>query len=147
MDTIIFSAPERCKWDGVFSNFTDAWVDMDGIKYPTVEHAYQAAKTSDVNQRVVVSECATPGKAKRIGQQVMMREDWQSVKYDIMVELLKQKFTYEHYKKDLLSTGDAQIVESAAGWNDTEWGIGADGSGKNLLGRALMEVREWLKNK
>ena len=39
----------------------------------------------------------------------------------------------------LLDTGDALIVEHTV--NDRYWGDGGDGSGKNMLGRILMEIR------
>lgn len=42
----------------------------------------------------------------------------------------------------LLSTGDAEIVEHTR--NDAYWGDGGDGSGLNMLGRILMEVRQEL---
>ena len=35
------------------SNFHPAEVEMDGIKYPSVEHAYQAAKSLDKDERIL----------------------------------------------------------------------------------------------
>lgn len=43
----------------------------------------------------------------------------------------------------LLATGDAKLVEHTE--QDDYWGDGGDGSGKNMLGRILMEVREELR--
>jgi ribA/ribD-fused uncharacterized protein len=43
----------------------------------------------------------------------------------------------------LLATGEAKLVEHTS--NDAYWGDGGDGSGKNMLGRVLMEVRERLR--
>jgi hypothetical protein len=43
----------------------------------------------------------------------------------------------------LLGTGDEELVENAPG--DYYWGCGADGSGRNMLGRILMEVRSGLR--
>jgi ribA/ribD-fused uncharacterized protein len=73
-----------------------------------------------------------------------LRRDWESVKTDIMREVVRAKFTqHADIRKVLLATGDATIVEHTA--NDSFWGDGGDGSGKNMLGRILMEVREELK--
>lgn len=43
----------------------------------------------------------------------------------------------------LLATGDEEIVENACG--DDYWGCGADGTGKNMLGKILMETRAILR--
>jgi len=45
----------------------------------------------------------------------------------------------------LLSTGDEQIIENSP--IDYYWGCGADGSGKNMLGQVLMEIREILRDR
>ena len=71
----------------------------------------------------------------------MTREE---VKYAVMVKALQAKFTqHEQLKKLLLSTGDRKIVENTT--FDYDWGCGKDGTGKNLLGLALMEVRGQLR--
>ena len=58
---------------------------------------------------------------------------------------VRQKFTtHKDIQQTLLDTGDEEIVEHAP--SDYYWGIGADGSGKNMLGRILMEVRDQLRN-
>jgi ribA/ribD-fused uncharacterized protein len=72
-----------------------------------------------------------------------LRADWESVKDDIMREAVRAKF--EQHPKLLgllLSTGDAEIIEHTK--NDAYWGDGGDGSGKNMLGRILVEVRQRL---
>ena len=73
-----------------------------------------------------------------------LRRDWESVKVGIMRDVVRAKFTqHDDIRQILLSTGDAKIVEHTE--NDSYWGDGGDGSGKNMLGRILMEVREDLK--
>jgi len=52
------------------SNFYYSPVTYEGITYPTVEHAFQAAKTFDVTERRRISEMKTPGMAKRAGRRV-----------------------------------------------------------------------------
>jgi ribA/ribD-fused uncharacterized protein len=54
--------------------------------------------------------------------------------------VLKKFQTHPQLKALLISTGDQEIVENAAG--DYYWGCGADGSGKNMLGKILQEVRD-----
>ena len=61
-----------------------------------------------------------------------------------MREALRAKFSqHQDLRKILLDTGDAEIVEHTS--NDSYWGDGGDGSGKNMLGRLLMEVRDELR--
>jgi len=62
-----------------------------------------------------------------------------------MKKALRAKFTqHEKLKKLLLGTENADIIEDAP--NDYQWGCGKDGSGQNLLGKALMDIREELKS-
>ena len=132
------------KFDGTehrfLSNFWPSPVSYEGVEYPTVENAYQAAKTlnlSDRNHFVSVS----PGKAKKMGGLLFsIREDWDKVKYSIMLALVCDKFTYdEKLQKDLLNTGASFLVEGNT-WDDVYWGV-CKGIGKNNLGKVLMTVR------
>jgi ribA/ribD-fused uncharacterized protein len=114
---------------------------MDGRTYPSVEHAYQAAKTLDDSQRERIGRCLKAGEAKRMGRLVTMREDWDEVKIDVMRSLVEQKFTrHENLGNRLLDTGD-QHLEEGNTWGDTFWGT-CNGKGENHLGKILMEVRE-----
>ena len=93
------------------SNFQKCRVEFDGDIYPTVEHAFQAAKTFDKEDRKKILAVASPVTAKRIGRRVALREDWETVKCDIMLELLKSKFSDGELKEKLLATGDAELIE------------------------------------
>jgi predicted NAD-dependent protein-ADP-ribosyltransferase YbiA (DUF1768 family) len=73
------------------SNFEPAIVSDEHLQYPTVEHAYQAAKTNDLDEKLAVAKSLTPGRAKWAGRKVKMREDW--VKYSIMEDLVRQSLT------------------------------------------------------
>jgi ribA/ribD-fused uncharacterized protein len=75
------------------SNFYPAEATLDGIVYPSVEHAFQAAKTYDAGIRAAIRAAATPGDAKRLGRQLRLRRDWETVKVGVMRELLADKFT------------------------------------------------------
>ena len=73
-----------------------------------------------------------------------LRADWEQVKDDVMRRGVLRKFeTHADIRALLLETGDEPIVENAPG--DYYWGCGKDGSGKNMLGRILMETRESLR--
>jgi ribA/ribD-fused uncharacterized protein len=132
------------KFDGEYrflSNFYyPAYVELDGVLYRTVEHAYQAAKTLDLDLRHKISNAPT-AKAKRLGQNVELRPDWETVKIDIMRDLLTQKFSYHELREKLLATGTEELVEGNW-WRDTFWGQCPLGNGQNWLGRLLMEIRD-----
>lgn len=129
------------------SNFHPAKVWLGGKLYPTVEHAFQAAKTEDPEERERIRQAATPGKAKRMGQNVKLRYGWEENKQDVMLFLCLQKFRKNPLRRLLLRTGSAKLVEVNT-WGDTYWGV-CNGVGKNALGKILMDIRvlmseQWL---
>lgn len=127
------------------SNFYSAPVPYEGRVYKTAEAAFQAAKSNDENIREVFEQTYGPGAAKNFGRTcVNLRPDWETVKDDIMYDIVLSKFTYnEDLKKMLLDTGDAYLEETN-NWNDTYWGV-CRGKGLNKLGNILMKVRDELK--
>lgn len=133
------------------SNFSSADVVLDGVTYPTVEHAFQAAKTLDPVAREVIRRASTPGNAKYHGQRVTLRDGWDRMRLDVMIDLVRQKFTPLHRRAELLDTGDADLVEGNT-WHDNFWGdcrCGRDSCerpGENWLGAVLMLVRSEARN-
>lgn len=125
------------------SNFAASKVELDGQIYRTIEHAYQAAKTTNPEGRRKIREAATPGIAKRLGRSVYLRPDWEEIKFDIMENLLRQKFTQPDFKRALLNTGNEELIEGNT-WGDQIWGV-CKGKGQNHLGRLLMKVRRELQ--
>jgi ribA/ribD-fused uncharacterized protein len=124
------------------SNFYPAKVVLDGLEFPTLENAYQAAKNFDIDRRKMFTTL-TPGKAKKEGQKTLKRPDWEGVKTLIMKILVKDKFTRNpELQKQLLATENAELIEGNT-WGDTFWGV-CNGKGQNHLGKILMEVREEL---
>ena len=132
-------------------NFT--W---QGLEFPTVEHAFQAAKCSwnplgylmQVPGVEEIRIAPTPTAAKRLGRAGPMVPNWDAIKLGIMHELLSLKFSpyrpgrlYER----LRDTGNAWLTEGNR-WNDTFWGQDIEtGRGSNWLGTLLMLVRsEWI---
>jgi len=129
------------EWE-FLSNFYPSKITYNSITYPTVEHAFQAQKTLDDKHRQRIAAYAKPNQAKVAGGRLKLRPDWEEVKYQIMVDLVRLKFKIPRLKKLLLSTGDAKLIEGNW-WNDTTWGV-CGGRGKNWLGKIEMQVREEL---
>jgi ribA/ribD-fused uncharacterized protein len=133
---------------GCFSNFYPGPFEIDGKSWPTTEHYFAAMKTHDESEQEAIRKAATPGDAKRMGRVVTLRPDWEGIKYDTMIDALTAKFGNDAKLKEvLLSTGDALIYEDSP--YDVVWGTGERGgvgTGKNLLGKALMQVRTELSD-
>ena len=121
------------------SNFHASSVVWEGDIYPTVEHAFQAAKTQDPVERRRVRLASTPAEAKRLGRRVCLRADWESAKLGVMEALLRQKFFDPELAEALRATAPHDLVEGNT-WNDRFWGVCRD-KGQNHLGRLLMKVR------
>ncbi len=132
------------------SNFYPIEMEMEGATYPTIEHAFQAAKSLDFAERRAVKNTKTAGEAKRMGRKINRRSDWFDVSLVIMEDLVRQKFTrYPELKSNLLETGEATLIEGN-NWNDRFYGCVYDTHrnewvGENHLGKILMKVREELK--
>lgn len=126
------------------SNFIIGSVEpiLSFISYPTVENAYQAAKTLDHSARVNFMNCS-PVQAKKLGKTVVIRADWDSVKLDIMRHLVRQKFNCPVLRNKLLATGTCHIEETNY-WKDTYWGV-CNGVGENHMGKILMELRSSMR--
>lgn len=122
------------------SNFWHAEFELRGLTFPTAEHCYQAAKTIDLVSLSRVMRASSPAAAKRIGQQIRIRPDWDQVKLDFMGQILRAKFALPHLAERLRATGDAHLEETNT-WGDTYWGV-CNGRGENHLGRLLMEIRK-----
>ena len=142
------------------SQWYDCYFEVDGVQYHTAEQYMMASKARLFGDDKTLSEimaASTPHDYKKLGKKVsgFVAETWDAVKYDIVVKGNKAKFSQIQILKEfLLSTGDAILAEASP--YDKIWGIGLDrehaekGSveqwrGENLLGCALMDVRDWLK--
>jgi ribA/ribD-fused uncharacterized protein len=131
---------------GCFSNFAPYPIELDGKRWPTTEHYFQAQKFEDLQHQEAIRGQKSPMIAARMGRdrKKKLRGDWESVKVAVMRQAVRAKFTqHEDIRAILLATADATLVEHTG--NDAYWGDGGDGSGKNMLGRILMEIREELK--
>ena len=122
------------------SNFYPVFVYYEGMRFPSVEHAFQAAKTNDLETRKLFMIVPTAKDAKRFGRQVKLRKDWDEVKINVMEMLLRQKFARPALREQLLSTEDSMLIEGN-NHGDTFWGV-CKGTGENYLGRLLMKIRQ-----
>ncbi len=128
------------------SNFYNAPVTYKGLTYQSVEAAFQAQKVL-YDEGKLPFTTALPGQAKRLGRTVELRHDWEFVKLNFMLEIVRAKFEQNpELAEKLLTTGNAMLVEGNR-WNDTFWGVDIrNGKGENYLGKILMCVRRELKN-
>lgn len=144
------------------SHFHVSPILLDGERWRTVEHYYQAQKSTNPDYVAAIRAAVHPGLAKRLaahpsaprrisqgswfrrnGEQP--RADWHDVKLDVMRRADRVKFEQNPDLAELLlATGDAELVEDAPG--EPFWGIGPDGVGLNWAGRVLMEVRAQLRS-
>ena len=132
---------------GCFSNFAPHPINLKGKLWPTSEHYFQAQKFAGTEHEEAIRREKSPMIAARLGRdrQKPIRPDWENVKDDIMREAVRAKFQQHPDLRDvLLGTGEAKIVEHTD--NDSYWGDAGDGSGKNMLGVILMEIRQELRD-
>lgn len=141
-----------------FSNFHKAKIVWLGIEFPATEHAFMAAKTLDQTQRQHISTIDRSPEVKKYGRwQVTLRPDWEKIKFGVMLDVNRIKYTtHDKLAERLLATGNRLLVESNS-WHDNIWGDcgcknrdgkhpGCLDAGANWLGIVLMQVRYELQN-
>ena len=131
---------------GCFSNFAAYPVELDGKVWPTSEHYFQAQKFAGTEFEEAIRQVKSPMIAARMGRDRAkpLREDWERVRDEVMRRAVLAKFTQHAALRDaLLATGDAVLVEHTR--NDSYWGDGGDGRGRNMLGQILVGIREELR--
>lgn len=142
------------------SQWYDCLFEVDGVQYHTTEQYMMANKAKLFGDEDVYREimsASTPNEYKKLGRKIheFNQKLWDATKLNIVVEGNKAKFSQRtDLGEFLLSTGNAILVEASP--YDKIWGIGLDREtamsgtvehwqGENLLGCALMEVRDWLR--
>lgn len=145
--------------ESCLSQWYPARFEVSGTGYPTAEHWMMAEKArlfGDAEILGKIIEASGPAEAKKLGRKVRNYDDraWADQRFKSVVEGNVAKFAQNpDLKSFLLSTGSSVLVEASP--HDRIWGIGMrksdDGArnplvwkGKNLLGFALMEVRDGL---
>lgn len=144
-----------------FSQWYPCPFSVDGITYNTAEHWMMAQKAILFEDEAVLKQiiaCKTPAEAKKLGRRVLGFDEmlWNEKRYEIVKLGNIHKFNqHPAFAQYLLATGDKIIVESSP--VDIIWGTGLPADhpeacniyhwrGLNLLGFALMEVRDFFKN-
>ena len=126
------------------SNFASVPILLDGIQYPSVEHAYMSAKSKDASWKELCASNISPGTLKQKSHHIIIRADWERIRINVMRECLVQKFSQNPYKRLLIDTGDEHIQEGN-NWNDRFWGVCLKtNKGENTLGKLIMEIRATL---
>ena len=152
------------------SNYYKAPITVEDITYPTIEHAFQAYKSTDPKVRQAIANLPTPGEARSVGKgrdpfrvengrerKLSLRENWNTIKFDIMKMLIDAKFDQHPDLATKLMRTNGRILEegthySVTGHVDTIWGINlkpkpGETRGNNALGKIHMEKRGQLLQK
>ncbi|MFA6322332.1 MAG: NADAR family protein [Candidatus Buchananbacteria bacterium] len=133
-----------------FSPYTAHAIEVDGIVYPTVEHAYQCQRYNNSEIINEIKSATSPLKAWQVSSKYKNQEisDFQQKKVEIMKSLMRLKaLQHEEVKKALLDSGEAKIVKHIYTFppGDGFWDDGQSGEGQNIMGQIWMELREELK--
>lgn len=132
----------------VLSNFSSFSLQWRGERFDTSEAAYHFEKfPRDQGIRMQILRAASAHEAYKIAERYKKdrRPDWDSMKVQIMREILRAKARqHEYVRRKLLETGDRVLVENS--WRDDYWGWGPNRDGQNMLGRLWMEVRTELRS-
>jgi ribA/ribD-fused uncharacterized protein len=132
--------------NGFLSNFYESQIFLRGKSWPTSEHFYQAMKFAGTDNEDLIRKAQTPGQAWKLARKLTrkIRAGWHNIKDDIMREAVLGKFAQNsELRQMLLDTGNQELIERS---KDGYWGDGDDGSGKNMLGKILMETREKIRS-
>jgi ribA/ribD-fused uncharacterized protein len=144
-----------------FSNMSQHPIDVDGVRYPTVEHYFQAMKAKEFDDKEMLEKiikAKTPKAVKAMGKKVknFVKEIWDAKRDEVMRTGVRAKFVqHPELRKQLLETGERQIGEADA--RNMYWGIGTSVSseksnhpekwrGQNKMGKLLMELRQTFRS-
>lgn len=143
-EQILFYDPhDEC---GFLSNWYPAPVYLKEKIWPTPEHYYHAQKMAGTEYEEICRLQNSPREAFEMSRRpdVPIREDWEDIRVKVMRKALFAKFQqHPELAERLLETGGAKLIEDSP--VDDFWGIGEDGTGDNVSGKILMEIRERFK--
>lgn len=130
------------------SNYHLCDIEWYDTKFSSTEAAYQASKIDMIDEANITKfsefSTMTPSEAKKAGQLIPIRKDWDQVKDEIMFKINMIKYlSCPDLKEKLLATGDKELVEDNW-WGDSYWGRNF-GEGRNMLGITLMKIRARLQ--
>lgn len=127
------------------SNFYIHPIMYKGHTYDSTEHAFQAQKNPERWEEFMGIK---PGAAKRLGDQLHMdctKEEWDAKKVGIMEDVLRIKFSDPGLRTLLRNTKNEELIEGNT-WGDDFWGVPKGRSGKNMLGKLLMKIRQEIQD-
>ena len=142
----------RTLYFDIFSNFYEEPLEINGQIWKSGEHFYQAAKFAktglqpdeEIYHTIINAE--TPGTAKRLADEYFSGENkecsHQALRtFVAMATMLNVKFAHGTLaRKRLMQTGNLELIHHSG--SDFFWGQSRKGEGKNLLGKALMQMRD-----
>ena len=127
------------------SNYYNSPISYEGLTYPTLEAAFQAAKTTDPVLRKQIAEAPHPAEARRLGRRLKLRLNWNAMRVEVMRELLAAKFSNLELASQLIETGDAMLIEGNP-WGDTFWGVSGIATGPPASTKSQAATRCFLKS-
>ena len=129
--------------NGWLANFSAHPIRIGNNTWQTVEHYYQSRKFTDKNIISEIRNCSTPALAKKTAKQLnrFKRNDWKKIKFLMMYNAVKAKFTQHKKLEEALIKTDQQLIREVTE-NDPVWGVLPDGTGLNHMGRLLMRLRD-----
>ena len=129
---------------GFLSNFYKSPFEFDGEVWPTMEHYFQATKTTNEVERDWIRNLKSPGAARSFGHGLVVSGEWEDRQEELMYRGLLAKFSNPELGLRLFNTGHIQLIANSPG--DYYWGTGSDGTGKNRLGILMTRLRYQIGN-
>ena len=149
-------------WGSEFSNWFECRFKYKNLNFYNSEQAFMWEKAmffGDTVTAALILKTPSPSQCKKLGRIVLnfKADVWLREGYVIMIAINIAKFSQNSKLKAILHSTEDKIIVEASPY-DTIWGIGLyhdddrcldirNWKGMNLLGKALMEVREKLKDK
>lgn len=130
----------------VLSNFSSFTLEWGPHRFDTSEAAYHWEKFHGlpvIQNRILFARSAHDALKIATQYREKRRPDWDAVKLQIMLHILREKARQHDYvRRKLLDTGTRELIEDS--WRDDYWGWGQNRDGQNHLGKLWMVVREEL---
>ena len=127
------------------SNFEVSPCEYQGLTYPSVENAYQAAKLQPADRLVIAKW--SPADSKRNWRTLTKlpetEAEWDARKNQVMAQILFSKFLLNPLLKDKLLATGTRYLEETNHWQDTWWGVDIRLGGLNHLGQLLSRLRNY----
>lgn len=126
------------------SNFYPIILEIDGKKYRSSEHYYQACKALNMDEHEKIRNTLTPNDSKKMARTIKSFDpNWDTNRLTVMRKVLEVKFAIPEMREALLATDGFELIEGNY-WGDDFWGV-CTSEGQNNLGKILMELREKYK--